>query len=120
MAHSTLHFAAGLALGSAATLPPLLKAWARGNTLAPQFARMFAISYATGIYAVIPAILRHLGVPDAICDAPIMNIFLLYPWINIVKPGAITSGPLILGALLGMQYAILLLALIWVKRGQKK
>lgn len=119
MAHSTLHFALGMAVGSIPTLPPLLAAWARSKPLAPRFTRWFAASFGVGLYAVAPAVLRQLGVPDAICDHPAMNVFLLYPWINIVKPGAITSGPLILGAMLGGQYALLIAALAharWQRR----
>jgi hypothetical protein len=111
MAHSTLHFALGMAVGSIPMLPPLLSAWARTKPLAPPFARWFAVSYGVGLFAVVPALLRNLGVPDALCDHPAMNVFLFYPWINIAKPGAITSGPLILGAILGGQYALLLAAL---------
>jgi hypothetical protein len=111
MAHSTLHFAAGMAVGSAVTLPPLLIAWARGEQLSRHFTRAFAASYAAGVYAVVPAILRNLGVPDAVCDGRWMNVFLLYPWINAVKPGATTMGPLVLGACLAAQYGMLILAL---------
>ncbi|MDA0578132.1 MAG: hypothetical protein O3B24_08535 [Verrucomicrobia bacterium] len=120
MAHSTLHFAAGLAIGSAAALPPLLCAWHRGQQLAPAFARWFAIGYATGTFAVVPAILRNLGVPDAICDGPWMNVFLLYPWMNAVKPGAVTMGPLVLATILGAQYALLIAALVWTRHALHK
>ncbi|MCE9614020.1 MAG: hypothetical protein K8T26_07055 [Lentisphaerae bacterium] len=115
MAHSTLHFAVGMALGTAVSLPPLIADWTRRRPLAPRFARWFVVSYATGTYAVIPAILRQLGVHDAICDGPWMNVFLLYPWMNAVKPGAVTSGPLALGALLGFQYLLLILAIAWTR-----
>ncbi len=116
MAHSTLHFAAGMAVASVFTLPPLLAAWWRRRPLARPFARWCLTSYAVGIFAVVPGILRRLGVPDAICDHPRMNIFLLYPWINDVKPGAVTSGPLIMGAMLGGQYLLLLAALMLARR----
>lgn len=115
MAHATLHFAVGMAVGSAIAVPPLLAAWVRGRPLAAPFARWFAISYAVGTYAVAPGLLRRAGVPDCICDHPGMNVFLLYPWINDVKPGAVTMGPLVLGAFLGAQYGLLVLALAWTR-----
>ena len=113
MAHSTLHFAVGMVVGSACTVPPLLSAWARQHPLHPPFARWFLSSCAVGLYAALPGLLRHLGVPDAVCDSPWMNVFLLYHEINVVKPGAVTSGPLIMGAILGGQYALLIAALLW-------
>lgn len=119
MAHSTLHVAAGMAVATVVTLPPVLAAWRRGRPLSPPFARWFLACYAAGTYAVVPGILRRLGVPDAVCDAPIMNIFLFYPWINIIKPGGITMGPLVLGAFLGFQYLLLIAALITRRRPRR-
>jgi len=118
MAHSTLHFSVGMVAGSVFTLPPLLRSWNGGARLSPLFSRWFAAAYALGIYAVIPGILRRLGVPDAVCDGWWMNVFLLYPWINQVKPGAITMGPMVLGACLGSQYVLLVAALAWRMRRQ--
>jgi hypothetical protein len=121
MAHSALHFSFGMAVGSVFTIPPLVKAWFGKARLSPHFARWFIVSYAAGVYATMPGILRRLGLPDATCDAWWMNVFLLYPWINEIKPGAETMGPLLLGACLGGQYLLLLVALTWqLRRNQKK
>jgi hypothetical protein len=116
MAHSTLHFAAGMAVGSAAALPPLLAAWRSGRRLAPPFARWFVVTYTAGAFAVIPGALRQLGVPDAVCDGPWMNVFFFYHWINALKPGGQTMGPLVLGAMLGVQYALLVAAVARPRR----
>jgi hypothetical protein len=102
-----------MAVGSLFTVPPLLTAWLRKAPLASQFSRWFIASYAVGVYATIPGILRRLGAPDSLCDGWWMNVFLFYPWINEVKPGAETMGPLVLGACLGGQYLLLLCALTW-------
>jgi hypothetical protein len=119
MAHSTLHFSAGWILGSIFTAPSLARAWAGRQHLSLRFRNWFLVSYAMGIYAVMPGILRRLGVPDAVCDGWWMNIFVLYPLINDIKRGAVTSGPLMLGACLGFQY-VLLVAAVWRcrRRGQ--
>jgi hypothetical protein len=44
-----------------------------------------------------------------------MNIFVIYPILNDIKPGGITLGPLLLGACLGTQY-LLLVAALWHTR----
>ena len=115
MAHSALHFSAGMALGTVAALPPLVRRAARGEiTLSRSFTVWFAASYACGAWAIVPALLRRLGVPEGVCDSAWMNVFFLHPWLNRVKPGGATMGPLVLAAFLGAQYLCLLAALAWV------
>ena len=118
MAHSALHFSFGMAVGSIFTIPALLKAWLRKTRLSPQFSRWFIASYAAGVYAIVPGILRRLGAPDSFCDGWWMNLFLFYPWMNDLKPGAETMGPLVLGTCMGGQYLLLLCALAWQLRQQ--
>lgn len=115
MAHSTLHFTMGWMVGSALSAPAVRHAWKTGSTLSPAFRRWFALSYLVGIYAVVPGVLRRLGVADAICDGWWMNVFVLYPLVNGWKSGAVTMGPLVLGACLGAQY-IILVAAVWRAR----
>jgi len=115
MAHSTLHFSLGWLVGTAASAPAFCRAWMANYRLSPFFRRWFLRSYLIGIYAVIPGILRRMGVPDAICDGWWMNVFVLYPLVNRWKHGAVTLGPLVLGACLGAQYVILVAA-VWRAR----
>ncbi|MDA0991434.1 MAG: hypothetical protein O3A51_11870 [Verrucomicrobia bacterium] len=116
MAHSTLHFTIGALVGSGLALPTLCRAWFAKRPWSFAFKRWFVWSAVWGTVAVLPGLLRRLGVPDAICDGPWMNICLLYPWINSVKPGGETMGPLMLGAFLGCQYLALVAALAWMQR----
>ena len=120
MAHSTLHFSFGMVIGSLFALPAYFGAWLKERRPSIFFKQWILWSYAAGTYAVIPGILRRCGVDDAICDAAWMNVFLLYPWMNAVKPGAETMGPLVLGALLGGQYLVLLFALAGALRRRRQ
>lgn len=121
MAHSSLHFAFGMSLGSLVTVPPLLCAWARREPLSAKFRNWFLASYAAGSFAVIPGVMRRLGVSDAVCDGWWMNIFLLYPAINHIKDGGMTMGPLLMGGILGVQYLALIIALaVQLRRQQRK
>lgn len=108
MAHSTLHFSVGIVAGSAFALPGLLRAWIAGLPIARRFARWLLLSWALGVYAVIPGILRRSGVPEHVCDGWWMNVFLFHPLVHWLRPGAQTSGPLVLGACFAVQYALLL------------
>jgi len=110
VAHSALHFSFGMIVAAAFSLPPLLRRWRRNGTLARHFRSWLLFSYGLGIYATVPGILRRLGIPDAVCDGWWMNLFLLYPLINIVKPGAMTMGPLVLGFCFAAQYSLLFMA----------
>jgi hypothetical protein len=116
MAHSTIHFAAGVALGSAIALPSLIRSWRANDKLAPSFRYWLFLSYGLGVFAVIPGLLRRAGVPDGFCDGWWMNIFLFYPVINAVKSGGMITGGLAIALGFVAQYALMLAALVR-KRG---
>ncbi len=119
MAHSSLHFSVGWVVGSLCSLPLSRRMLRKGRRLSAAFRVWFVVSYAVGIYAAFPGILRRLGVQDAVCDGWWMNVFLLYPFLNEVKPGAVTMGPIVMGACLGLQYAALVAAVWYVKRSRQ-
>ncbi len=119
MAHSTLHFSLGMVIGSAAAAPRLMRALAGREKLSDAFRFWFGASYAAGLFAAFPGVLRRFGVPDAVCDGWWMNVFILYPLLNELKPGGMTMGPLVMGALMGCQYIALVAALAWCLRRQK-
>ena len=116
MAHSALHFSAGVIAGSVAAAPMVVRALRRGRRVALSLAAWLAISWGLGGWAVIPGVLRRLGVPDRVCDGAWANVFLLYPFINGLKPGGETMGPLVMAACFGAQYATLLAAIVWLRR----
>ena len=102
-----------MALGSLLSAPRLLRALRRQEPLAEHFRYWFIASYAAGAFAIIPGLLRRLGASNALCDGWWMNIFLFYPAINHLKAGGMTMGPLLMGAILGLQYLSLVLVLAW-------
>ncbi|MDA1044335.1 MAG: hypothetical protein O3C57_03825, partial [Verrucomicrobia bacterium] len=71
-----------MTLGSLISAPRFLKALWRGEALSGHFRNWFIASYAAGIFAIIPGVLRRLGLSNALCDGWWMNIFLFYPAIN--------------------------------------
>ena len=111
MAHSAMHFAIGLAVGTAAFLPSLVKAARRNGKRAPAFARWIGISWALALFAVVPNLLRGFGVPDAICSGWWMNVFLFHPLADRLKSGGMLIGELGIALLLTLQYVLLLAAL---------
>jgi hypothetical protein len=119
MAHSAIHFSVGLAAATVAALPPLARAWRRGEPLAGRFRSWFGWSLALGTFAVAPALLGRLGVPEAVCESGWANVFLFHPLINRLKPGGETMGPLMLGAGLAFHYLVLLAAVLRAQRGRR-
>jgi hypothetical protein len=120
MAHSALHFAVGMAAGAACAAAPLARAWRAGLPVARPYIRWFAASVVGGTIAVAPSLLRRLGVPETVCESAWMNVFLLHPLIDRVKPGGITMGPLLMGAAFAAQYTVLLLAVFRARRAAKQ
>ena len=85
MAHSVIHFSIGVIAGTAATIAPVINAWRNNLPMADKIRRWLLISYAAGIYAIIPSLLHWLGLPDKFCGGWWMNIFLFHPLINKIE-----------------------------------
>ena len=111
MAATTVHFALGMAVGSAVVLPKLVRTWQKKGPLAREFRRWLFLAYGLGLFAVFPAILRRLGVPGAVSDGWWMNVFLAYPLINMLKQGGMKTGAALAGGIFCVQYGCLLLAI---------
>ena len=111
MMHSTLHFGLGMAAATAWRGPGLLKAWRTERPVARLLGSWLAASYVLGAFGIVPNLLRRAGVPHDVCEAWYMNVFFLSPLWNRLLAGGHIYGPAILTALLGAQYAILLLAI---------
>lgn len=111
MAHSAMHFTIGLAVGTAAFLPSVVKAWRHQDTVAPAFARWIGLSWALALFAIAPSLLRHLGFPVGFCSGWWMNIFLFHPLADRLKHGGMLVGELGIATCLTLQYVLLLVAL---------
>ena len=122
MAESVFHFATGLAVGTAAFLPTLVKRFKAGKRLAAFFARWFAVAFGLGVLAIVPGLLVRIGMPERYLTAWWMNIFVLFPILDSLKRGGFIVGTafiLICGAIM---YGALLLAIVRSRRrsGEKK
>ncbi len=115
MAHSTLHFSLGWILGSLVFFVSSLRIWLNGRA-SDWFKKWFIWSFAFGVFAVVPGIFLSLRLPNGFCAGWWMNVFVLHPLLDELKPGGITMGPLLLGACLGGQYMLIVVALWYAKR----
>jgi len=108
MAHASFHFAAGLAVGMALQTPSLRQAWDRGREIAPSVLRWMAWSWAFGVWAIIPSLLRYAGCPESLCNGWWMNVFLLHPVVNRWGPHATIIGGVAFVLCFSFQYTVIL------------
>lgn len=109
MAQSTLHVSLGMLVATAWHIRPLLQSWSSAQPMAKPIARWITCAWILGTYAVIPALLRRIFDLDLSHSA--WNIFLLYPLIDNMPLPGILLGECLLGATIGLQYALILLLL---------
>lgn len=119
MAHSTFHFAAGMATGIACGTPLILKAWKQAKGISKRATLWLLTAWGMGVFAEIPGILRRLGLPDHLCDAAWMNLFFFYPLVNRIKPGGQTMGPILMAMLFACQYAVLMALILRSRKPHK-
>ena len=104
------HFALGMGIGTAITLPGLAKAWASGQGLAGATGRMLVFAYGVALFAIIPNLVSFAGM-GGLARSPVMNVFLLNPWLaENVSAGKLISGAALLFGM-AFHYVVLLLAL---------
>lgn len=110
MAHSILHFAVGVGVGTALYLPRMVRATVEGP-VAGIAARWIATAYAAGGLAVLPSILRHAGVPEPFVTGWWMNVFVGFPWLERTVVGGMLMGETLLLLCGAVQYGLLVLAI---------
>lgn len=120
MAHTALHFAAGLSLGMALAtlaLARALRAAAAGaGPLSRPLARLLVWSWGLGLFAIAPNVLRALGLPESFCAGGWMNLCLLHPLLDRWVSGGTVIGGCLLVAALSTQYGLILLAIFLARR----
>jgi len=117
MAQSTLHFSFGMILGTLVALPSVWRAWHQGRHVARFAARWCLLSYALGLYAVCPAIIRRLIGGPALGSGPWWNLFLFYPLLDRLQLPSILGGELAAAAVFMLQYSVIMLA---IRRGRRQ
>lgn len=111
MADSSLHFAIGLAAGTAILLPGVLKRIVSGSKTSQSAGHLLAVSYALALFAIIPNILRHGGLPEFFCSGWWMNLFLFNPLLDKLKAGGMLIGEIMIVILFTTHYSLILLAI---------
>ena len=109
--HSTLHFAIGAGLATSALLPGTVNAIRNNAKSAGRIGFMILASYALGLLAVIPNLLRQIGLPEGVCTSPFMNFFLLHPLFDKIISGGMLIGELAIILFFALQYSLLLTAI---------
>ena len=120
MANATLHLAAGLMAGMALAAPRALRAVQAREGVALAARDWLLASWAIGGCALVPSFLPYLGLSEWLCRGWWMNVFVLHPLLNRLFPGGTLVGELALMACFAAQYAVLLWALMRVRRWKRQ
>lgn len=120
MAHIAFHFSVGLATGTVCLLPWLMIMFPANERKANLTGKWIIICYSLGLWAVIPNILRRLGIPENICSGWWMNIFFLHHLINEIKKGGMLIGEITITACFFLQYIVLLITLKTVMKKRRR
>lgn len=118
MAHANLHMAAGMVIGTAATLVPVARAWLARAPLARPVGRMLVAAYALGVWALVPNLVTSAGGPAGIHHDPMANLFVGHALIDQRKDGGLLVGELVMIAVLVFQFALLVVAIARAPRSR--
>ena len=108
MAHSTMHFAVGLAVGTALLIPAVLKKIRDCEKTSAATGKLLAVSYTLAFTAIIPNLLRHSGIPDTFCSGWWMNLFFFNPLLDKLKSGGMLIGEVLILLFFCIHYAIII------------
>lgn len=111
MAQSTLHFAFGMAIGSAWVFPGLWRRWKQALPMTTTIGRWLVLAYGLGLYASLPSLLRRFTGGAEWSTAGWTNLFLFYPLIEKLDLPSIALGELCIAACSAAQYGLILLAI---------
>jgi hypothetical protein len=111
MAHANFHIATGIAVGTAITAIPLVRAWTARRPVAAPIKRMLVVSYGLGFWAVVPTALTTLGAPAYVHHAWWANVFLAHAAIDRRYDAGLLVGELAIAAAFVAQYLLILAAL---------
>lgn len=116
MAHSALHFSLGMILGTGLFLPRVFRVWKKSTNMARPYARWLVGSAVLGVYAIVPSLLRRIGLSDHFCEGWWMNLFLLHAALQKMKAGGEIFAQALIFFLFAVQYVALLAAIRRIRR----
>lgn len=117
MAHANFHLAAGMAVGAAVALWPVARALLDDRPIARPLARMWLLSIAVGVWALVPNLVSAAGLTASLHRARWADVFVLHRAIDVRVDGGLLIGELGLVAQLVFHYALLMFAL---RRAQRR
>lgn len=112
MAHVLLHYSLGVACVTVPTIPVLIQQCRTGRSVARWLGRRLLLAHLLGLFATIPGGLPVIGIPVTWCTGWWMNIFLFHNLMDRLKPGGALIAEMSTVALFGLQYALVLYALV--------
>lgn len=112
MAHSALHFSAGLLAGMTVFAPAVAVAFQRRRGLSRTVGRWIAVSWALGFFAIVPSLLHAAGAPPSFYGGWWMNLFFFHPLLNRLDRGGYLVGAALMGLCFAAQYVVLLAAIV--------
>jgi hypothetical protein len=116
-AHVYFHFALGLLLGGFISFKKVLETCYHRRPLSPALAWWIGSTYCGGLFAIVPSVCRMAQLPEAFCRGWWMNIFVLHPLVDQWMAGrGLLIGELLIIAIFGSQYMVILLAIIAARR----
>ncbi len=116
MASTPLHFAIGASVGMTLLAPRLRQAWQTRVGLTAATRTWLLTSWACGVGASLPSLLKYVGVSESITTGFWMNIFFLHPLLNAFVSQNYLLGGTALGLTAAIQYGWILLAIIRCRR----
>ncbi len=116
MANVAFHMAAGLGLGAALTIAPVVRAWTSDARRARPIGRMLVAATLCGFLAVIPNVLRWLGLTEGLLQGALANAFVLHPAINRVQSQGMLIGHMLMALFFIGSYLLLLVAIVSTRR----
>lgn len=120
MSHINLHLAEGLAIGTAATIIPVGRAWLADRPVSGQLGRMAIAAFACAAWAAMPALLVRLGLATRhVHRAAWTNVFFGHAFLQRRIYGGLFLGEVAIAAWLVGFYLLLLLAIRRAHRRQR-
>ena len=111
MAHSTLHFAIGLTIGTLYMLVTSAGRLVNQEPASRHLRNCLMLTLSLAIWGIVPNICRRLGLPEDFCAGWWMNLFMLHPVLDKVKTGGQLFGAAWTALCFGFYYVVLLAAI---------
>lgn len=114
MAHVTMHFALGVALATLIQFGKIRRILGSPDKIGNRsdIAALWMLwSYAWGVFASVPNLLKAAGSPEWFYRGWWMNVFLLHPLIDQYKDGGILWGATGIVGCFAIHYGVILIAL---------